>query len=254
MSVSLPVPCLHRVHAGEPDGSLRIHQSLGMSIELTRLVERLEGLERKACRMGCPPWSVLVTFDDGWVDPITLVPQFAEWQHLQPVLFLTLSQMAGDRSLLPLPRLYKWCASSGMSLEELRSRGVTRKRLKVLPEKEQHARLDRLGVPRISFSPQSLSIETVRELLQTGWLVGSHGHDHHDLRFDKPEVLLRGLGKALEALESLGGKPWLAWPEGRCTVETCEIARMAGFKQQFSLRAEAGAIDLVDLIHRDTWK
>ena len=254
MSQALPVPCLHRIHQGTPTGSCRIQRSLGMSIERDAVAARLSQLNREAADLSLSERSVLVTFDDGWAEPGDLAPQFAIWRHLQPVLFLTSSQTTGDRSLLPVPRLYEWCADTGTSLAELTAAGLTRARLKELPEAEQHDWLDRLGVPRIRASPEVFALDAIRDLMARGWLVGSHGHDHHDLRFELPDKLLGGLRDALEAVRSLGGEPWLAWPEGRCTLETCEIARRAGFERQFSLRVEAGLIARDDLVHREIWR
>lgn len=254
MTAALPVPCIHRVHQGEALGALRIHHELGVSIEREVLLDRLESLERAAERSGLDERSVLVTFDDGWADPTELVPALDRLPHLQPVLFLTNAQLRGDRALLPLPRLYEWCAAEGRPLAELASVGVTRSGLKRLPEEEQHAILDGLGVPRAVSSPHMLSLTQVRALVDAGWRVGSHGHDHHDLRYDEPQALLRGLQEALEVVVAFGGEPWLAWPEGRCTEETCVIAWEAGFATQFSLRVEAGGLDSSDLVHREIWR
>lgn len=249
----LPVPCLHRVHLGEPQGSFRIHQFLRVSIELTLLEGRLEDLEMRANLHGLPRRSVFVTFDDGWMDPVVLVPRFQRWEHLQPVLFLTSKQMRGDRRLLPLSRLYDWCAKEGVSLEEMKHRGVTRAALKALPEEAQHAWLDRLGVAD-SLAPQEvLSIDAARSLMDRGWLVGSHGHDHHDLRRDDPSELYHGLETALAVVDSFGGRPWLAWPEGRCTPALCESAKQVGFTRQFSLMGESGSVRRKDLVHRSIW-
>lgn len=254
MSISLPVPCLHRIHRGEPSIAHQIHQSLGVSLELTDLMERLDGMERRAREMSLPLHSALVTFDDGWADPLMLSNHFAAWPHLQPVLFLTRHQFEGDQSLLPLPRLYAWCAEVGVSLKDLAKQGIERKALKTMREQKQHALLDQLGVPRIHTSPEVLSPKQVHELMRKGWIIGSHGHDHHDLRFDPPAKLTAGLKKALQVTLKFRGEPWLAWPEGRCTEQTCEIAQSVGFKKQFSLRVEAEHIHRVDLVHRDIWR
>ena len=254
MTPSLSVPCLHRIHTGLPRGSFRLHRALGVSIERTDLVARLDQLNQAARVMGLPERAVLVTFDDGWAEPAGLARSFGTWRQLQPVLFLTSGQLAGDRSLLPLPRLYEWCAASGTSLDEFESQGMSRQDIKLLPEREQHALLDDLGIPRVSTSPEVLAVPRVRDLMAAGWLVGSHGHDHHDQRFDGPATLLPGLRGALATVRAFGGEPWLAWPEGRCTSEMCGMARAVGFERQFSLRVEAGSIAREDLVHRVVWR
>jgi hypothetical protein len=252
--VNLTVPCLHRVHFGEPQGAQAIHSSLGMSIEYRSLVGRLEQLDRLTQRNRQPLRSQLVTFDDGWADVMRLAPHFAGWPHLQPVLFLTTAQLAGERALLPLPRLYEWCASSETSVDALAIHKLDREYLKLLPEEAQHLALDRVGIPRIAHCPEILTDDEVQGLLAQGWLVGSHGPEHSDLRHADHEQLERALDKALKAVRQADGVAWLAWPEGRCCPRTCELAASVGFQLQFSLAVESGSINRPDLIHREIWK
>ena len=105
----VPVPCLHRIHSDVPKGPHAIHQSIGMSLEFSVIHEKLTHLNNDVSEMGLPSRSVMVTFDDGWVDSLLLIPLFKELQKLQPVLFLTTDQMRGNSRLLPLPRLYSGC-------------------------------------------------------------------------------------------------------------------------------------------------
>lgn len=252
--MNCPPPCLHRVHSGEPAGALRIHHSLGMSIEFGLLVDRLEQLNGQVGSQGGAYRSQLVTFDDGWADVMVLVPHFDRLSHLQPVLFLTAQQCAGGRSLLPLPRLYEWCAATRTSFGALDEIGLSRSRLKALPERAQHARIDRLGAPRVEESPEILSYQQIRDLMAQGWRVGSHGADHCDSRQTKHSDLTDNLKNALDAVLAINGKPWLAWPEGRCSEAMCEVATAVGFELQFSLRVESGSILRRDLVHREIWK
>jgi len=252
--MNYPPPCLHRVHAGEPVGDLRVHISLGMSIEFEVLVDRLERLNGQVERQGGAYRSQLVTFDDGWADVMLLASIFDRLSCLQPVLFLTAEQCTGSRSLLPLPRLYNWCATNRTPVGALDDLGLNRSRLKLLPERTQHSRLDRLGIPRVEESPDILSCQQIRDLMARGWLVGSHGADHCDLRQTNHNDLIRDLKNALSAVRAIGGAAWLAWPEGRCCGEMCQVAAAIGFERQFSLRVESGSLVRSDLIHREIWQ
>lgn len=248
------VPCLHRVHVGEPTGALSIHASLGMSIEFDALFDRLDRLEWDARADGRSPRSRLITFDDGWSDVMMLAPHFGSWAHLQPVLFLTLRQLEGEQSLLPLPRLYEWCATTGNTLTSLEREGISRVALKQMPEKEQHRLLDERGVPRVVRSREVLALEQIADLAGRGWFVASHGHEHSDLRQLDNDELARGLSAALRAVLRIGGTPWIAWPEGRCCGRTCDVAAAAGFELQFSLTAETKDFRRADLISREIYK
>lgn len=248
------VPCLHRVHVGEPVGALSVHSALGMSIEFRSVVERLDHLDRQAQRDGCGRRSQLVTFDDGWADAMALASHFETWAYLQPVLFLTLRQLEGDQGLLPLPRLYEWCASTGNSLASLERDGISRSGLKLMPEADQHRALDGIGVPRILISREVLALDQIADLMAQGWLVGSHGHDHTDLRRFDSDELGAGLNAALKSVSKLGGVTWLAWPEGRCCNRTCDVAAAVGFSLQFSLAVETKSLQRPDLIRREIFK
>ena len=247
------VPCLHRIFSVQPSGSHKIHESIGMSVELGEIREKLEYLNNMAVALKLPEKSVFVTFDDGWADSLQLIDYFKNHTKLQPVLFLTTNQLMGDTGLLPLPRLYAWCDSWSFNIDSIPKLGITREWLKSLPECKQHAVLDSLDIPRVSHSSEILGVREISRLIEEGWLVGSHAHDHHDLRFDNVADLRDGLKRALEITLQKGGVPWLAWPEGRCTQETCRIADELGFTKQFSLYAEAGGVDFPTLIHREIW-
>ena len=197
--------------------------------------------------------SVFVTFDDGWSDVLSLIRFFEDAEKLQPVLFLTHDQILGNNSLLPLSRLYAWCDSWNLDIKAITKLGISREQLKSLSEELQHSILDDLGIPKAINSDQVLNHNQIKQLIESGWIIASHAHDHHDMRFDEEKALLEGLKLARISVEKFGGKPWLAWPEGRCTIRTCEIAKKAGFTKQFSLDVEAGNIVFPGLIKRTIW-
>jgi len=252
-SKQFEIPCLHRVHQGTPQGVHKISHSIGMSIELKELIARLEKLNREAIIEGREDRSILVTFDDGWIDSLLLIDFFDRAKKLQPVLFLTHQQLTGDSRLLPLSRLYAWCDHWSLDLDCIKELGISRSVLKSIPEDLQHSILDSLEIPGSYNSSQVLELATITELRDRGWIIGSHAHDHHDLRNTDLRELELGLEKAYDSTIKAGGLPWLAWPEGRCSQEICEIASKVGFEKQFSLNIESGKINFPGLEHREIW-
>lgn len=254
MLSQLSIPCLHRIFRGQPTGALQVYWQIGMAVECREVEERLERLNQLAFEVGAADQSVLVTFDDGWRDPALLTAGFRTWRHLQPVLFLTAAQMRGTHELLPLPRLYDWCVRSGTDIESLQAIGLAREQLKTMPEAEQHHLLDAFGIPRATATAELIQPEDLPDLMDAGWIVASHAHDHSDLRYHDPLKLEAGLRVAFGDTTAIGGMPWLAWPEGRCTLAGCRIAERVGFIKQFSLMSESGELEYPSLIHREVWK
>tara|TARA_B100001113_G_C21025556_1_gene585575 strand:+ start:398 stop:1078 length:681 start_codon:yes stop_codon:yes gene_type:complete len=224
-----------------------------MSIGLVSLISRLEKLNSTAVSKMEADRSILVTFDDGWIDPMLLFDFFRSATKLQPVLFLTHGQISGHSGLLPLARLYEWCDSQSLDINSIKNLGISRSEMKLLPEKHQHSILDKMGIPPSNTSRQVLSVGKIEFLQDNGWLIGSHAHDHRDLRKSDMNQLELGLKEALESLKKIGGVPWLAWPEGRCSKKICELASKIGFEKQFSLNIESGNIDFPGLLHREIW-
>lgn len=254
MRDALPIPCLHRVYSGSASGVQNVYRSLGLSIAADVLLERLARLDHRARMLGHAPRSAFVTFDDGWSDVLLVAPMIASMTHLQPVLFVMARHLAGDLSPLPLPRLYEWCHATGRDPKDPQQAGISRPRLKQHDESRQHAILDRLGIPYTRQDDDLLTLEQIRDLISQDWLVGSHGHDHYDLRHASPESLMRPLRKTAMAIKRFGGRAWLAWPEGGCTNHLCEVAELAGFELQFSLRQEAVGVTHAAVRHREIWK
>ena len=250
---SIEIPCLHRIHQGSPRINHNISHKIGMSVELSDLIVRLDSLNSTATSRGYADNSVLITFDDGWSDVLSLTEYFSHAKKLQPVLFLTHDQILGNSSLLPLSRLYAWCDHWSVDINSIPELGITREGLKSLSENLQHSILDDLEIPKTNSSSQVLSTKEIENLVDEGWIIASHAHDHHDMRFDEDEQLLQGLTQARIEIEKAGGEPWLAWPEGRCTMRTCDIAKQAGFTKQFGLDIESGNVSHPDLITRKIW-
>lgn len=251
------VPCLHRVHEGDPVGARLIQAQLGMSLPIVDVEERLRKLAERV-----RTWNreheqhrrVLITIDDGHVDCMMMAPIFAQLSELQPVLFVTAPLLAGDRRPLPLTALYAWCAATGLTLAQAAAAiGIDRAGLKRLPETDQRARLASAGVPIEPESELMLDRSQLERLRNAGWLIGSHGPEHCDLRLLERTKLAEQLLTARRALLAFGGTPWLAWPEGRCNQSLHELGRAAGFALQFGIDSEPRDEPVPDLILRSVW-
>ena len=252
----LEVPALHRVHEGTPTKVHQVHLRYGMSIEKSNLVRRLEGLGRRVAswnREHNAETVALVTFDDGWKDVILLADTFEKLSCLCPVLLVGENHFAKPVQPLPLQRLYHHCVERGLDPEDrVTLGGVTRSSLKLLPEVQQHAALDGLGVEPKLDPEWLLNVEDIAYLKSAGWVVATHGHWHEDLG------KRNGLGKELENLaeevEARGHTPWLAWPEGQWSRTAWEEARTAGFHLQFGLLAQPCEASGEGMVMRTVWK
>lgn len=252
----LEVPAVHRVHEGIPSEPHRAHLRYGMSIEKFDLVRRLEDLSRRV-----EAWNrehgaatvALITFDDGWRDVTLLVDTFAKLPCLCPVLFVGENHFSGPVRPLPLQRLYHHCAECKLDPEDGAALGgVTRSGLKSLPEAEQHAALDRLGVEPMLDPDWLLNAEDIIGLKTAGWIVATHGHRHEDLR--KRRELRTELLALAEEVENRGNTPWLAWPEGQWSRTAWKEARTAGFLLQFGLLAQPCEPSGGGMVMRHVWE
>ena len=252
----LEAPALHRVHEGAPDRHHRAHLRYGMSIARSDLVRRLEELNRRV-----ESWNrehdaatvALVTFDDGWKDVTRLAGAFENLPCLCPVLFVGENHFREPLRPLPLQRLYRHCAAHGLDPEDAAAlRGAARTRLKSLPEADQHAALDRLGIDAMLDPEWLLNPEDIARLRSAGWVVASHGNRHEDLA--NRAGLRDELARLAESIEDRGHMPWLAWPEGRWSQSSCEDACAAGFHLQFGLCAQPYGRPCEGMVTRTIWK
>ena len=257
------VPVLHRIHDAAPSPVHQVHLRYGMSVAKADVVPRLEALnDQVAC------WNdehradtvAAVTFDDGWSDAELLVEEFARLENLLPVLFVGENHFAAAVRPLPLQRFYEHCARCGCDPEDGDAfAGVTRTGLKALTEEQQHLALDRLGVEPHLDPDWLLGADAIAALRRDGWVVASHAHCHEDL--PKRSALEDELAALADAVETRGHMPWLAWPEGRWTRPSCDVAKQAGFHLQFGLSGQS-AETLAErrpalpagMVMRDVWR
>lgn len=239
----LRVAALHRVQSpSDTDEPVHaMHRQFGMSLPLNTCAERLVAFDREVA-----VWNEeklantlgLVTFDDGWKDVLNLQTTLSTCPNLLPVVFVGSNHFGEQVQPLPLQRLYHHWGNS------LRSNGTDeqchalRKKLKCLPQVEQHRILDDESIDNMLNPPWLLQLDDLHELRQKGWLVAGHAHAHEDLRYTTPATLQSGLTEHLEQLEDQGFTPWLAWPEGKWSHDTSEIAAHVGMTLQFGLAEE----------------
>ena len=233
------VPVLHRIHDAAPSPVHQVHMRYDMSVAKADVVPRLAALNERVARWNDEHRAeavALVTFDDGWRDAELLAENFARLENLQPVLFVGENHFASIVQPLPLQRFYEHCARHGRDPEDAQAFvGVTRTNLKGLPENEQHHALDRLGVEPLLDPDWLLDASAIAALQRSGWIVASHAHRHEDLH--KREALANELVALADAVEARGHMPWLAWPEGRWTQASFDVAKQAGFHLQLGLSA-----------------
>ena len=249
------VPALHRVHDGAPSAAHRVHLRYGMSIEKSDLLRRLAALNDEVERWNRQQQAdavALVTFDDGWQDVLCLMDAFKRFAHLCPVLFVGENHFQTPVRPLPLQRLYEHCAANGLDPEDEQAFGAaTRTRLKALPEAEQHALLDALGVAPMLAPNWLLAAEDVAALQAAGWVIGTHGHAHENL--PARNGLASELHALADAVEQRGHMPWLAWPEGEWSAAAYAAACAAGVRAQFTLPRSDNPAARDGVVVREVW-
>ena len=237
------VAALHRVQSpDDTDGAVQaVHRQFGMSLSLDACAERLALFDREVAAWNEAKLANalgLVTFDDGWRDVLGLQATLSACPNLLPVVFVGGNHLGGRVHPLPLQRLYHHWGSSARSDATDGKWRALRKKLKCLPQAEQHRALDGEDIDAMQDPSWLLGLDDLHELRQQGWIVAGHAHAHEDLRHADPADLQSGLAEHLEQLEEQGFTPWLAWPEGKWSHDTAKIAADAGVTLQFGLAEE----------------
>jgi peptidoglycan/xylan/chitin deacetylase (PgdA/CDA1 family) len=216
-----PVPVLmyHHVnpHAGDLvtvtprvfEGQMRHLRSRGYhSLPLDALMGYLKGET-------VPPRSVVITFDDGWLD---------NYLHAFPVL-----QRYGIRAAIFLVTDRVNEASRGR-----REDGAP------VPTHRESKMLLRGGEAQ----QVALNWDHVREMAEGG-LVEFHSHTKTHAKCDtlSTRELEEALGESKEAIEERTGRPcrYLCWPHGRTSPSAVEAAKQVGYQAAFTTKAGVAA-------------
>jgi hypothetical protein len=221
-----------------------------MTISLESLLNKLRNLDAKNEAHG---QRSFITFDDGWKD-VLLIPDefFKQHKTLTPVIFLTDDQLLGNKTAMPLHRLYRWMEGEKISMTQLSDFAIQRTELKNLRQQKQHEVLSKTLPPKIR-DEAYLEMSVVGKLTNQGWLFASHGPEHSDLRQLDDETLCQMLTTSLALLTTNRMRPWLAWPEGRWDNRVHNIAKSLGFEKQFGLFEEGRKGTAVDVVLRVLW-
>ena len=252
----LLVPALHRIRSSSQSNCpiQEVHSRFGMSIAEEDCTARLRLLNDEVAQWNQRHLTQsvgLVTFDDGWKDVMTLVPLFAECEHLRPVLFIGENHFGKSVRPLPLQRLYHHCAGLNCVAGNGEELEAVRKQLKTASEDEQHWLLDEARVPPMHDPEWLLNPDDIEQLRSEGWIIASHGPRHEDLR--NATDLADALSRTAEAVEVRGHTPWLAWPEGWWSSESAQVAFDAGFVAQFGLQEEPNEAVMEGMVMRSIW-
>jgi len=253
------IPCLHRIHRVLPIyGAHKIQCSLGMSISLSSLEDKLKSLSKRVQKSNDKynlKQKAILTFDDGHKDILLTIPLLRDFPDIQPVLFMTGRQLHGEVLPLPLTALYTWCDANNRDPNKLQNDfGFNRESLKLLPENEQRDELVKAGIDINPQDEEMLGLHDVSNLIQNDWLIGYHGHHHCDLRiYDRVDLEDR-FKEDLALLSNPGYVPWIAWPEGRWKNTLFLMAEQLGFHKQFGLNDEKGIGTNIQILNRDIWK
>jgi peptidoglycan/xylan/chitin deacetylase (PgdA/CDA1 family) len=210
---------------------------------------------------GVPPGtSVLITFDDGYLDNYTLAFPILRSHNVQGVFFLPTAFVGTGK--LPwwdvIAYIVKHSRKKVIRLQypevvafDLERDSLPQVIMRILrfykrsPMEERERFVSALEKACESSRPQDnaercfLSWDEAREMQQAGMAFGSHTHTHQILSKLSPEQAQEELRQSREILESQLNRPidMLAFPGGRrdtFSAETREMLESAGYRAAFS--------------------
>ncbi|WP_031494842.1 polysaccharide deacetylase family protein [Bryobacter aggregatus] len=208
---------------------------------------------------GKPP--VLISFDDGYRNNLTLAAPILRRYGAPAIFFLSTHYIGGNRLLWPLEMDVRLEQSPGLAIPvgeqqrripaEPRSRAALafelRQIYKKLPNAERLAALERFRAAT-HFDPSQidhelhdfLSWDEARQLAALGFEIGSHTCEHPILsRLDEDE-LRQELQNSKDKLEAELGRPVtsLAYPNGGAadySPQVVEMAKSCGYRTAFAV-------------------
>ncbi|MFH1681175.1 MAG: polysaccharide deacetylase family protein [Candidatus Eisenbacteria bacterium] len=254
---------LHRVLPREAGADLSPAGMVLAEERFARLLDRLAGdfdilgpdafLAGYPASLGRP--SVLLTFDDGWLDVFRHAFPAMRERCLGGVLFASVRHVE-EGSLFWPERLRLSAERLGASrFRDLTGEGLPGRedaegweallsRWKEAAEKERVEKLDRIeeAAGRPETDRRVLSWRELGELAAGGIEIGSHGLTHRILTKIPEEEARREAAESRRTIgERTGRLPRLfAYPNGDRSARLVEIVREEGYAYAFSLRGRAG--------------
>lgn len=248
------IPCLHRLYSNgdkSPNPAHILQIKLSFSIDIDDLKERLTSYLANLSEE--PTEKILITFDDGYRDVLKLEPFFDQYPIFQPVIFYTTALLEGEPlwfdqfyhglSKADSVTLANIAEKYNLPLEETIdpikfAKNQIKAELRDSVPEDQTRILSQLFKDYSGFDFDNLYLKKkdLRKLIKKGWIVGSHGHFHYNYTLADEQSLIAELNNSLIQILDLGGRAWLAYPDGRWSYLVKKIALDVGFKELFTLK------------------
>ena len=259
------IPCVHRIHehsCSKLDDAHLLQKRLGFSLSDKILKEKLLKLVKKNEKSE----KILVTFDDGYKDVLIMEQFFDNNCNFQPVIFYPTSLFENKPSWFDI--FYSNIAK--METKEineiLQKRGYNINNIQKmidainilkedirnqLPIDQENNLIDLFG-KNINKNLNNIYLKRkdLRRLIKKGWVVGSHSKYHYNLTKEKSETLEMELSDSLHSILDIGGRAWLAYPDGRWNPKLKKIAQFVGFKALFALDKTSYSDNDADHLYR----
>jgi len=289
----IDVPCLHRIYFKDNlnyKSPQWIQWKLGFSIGLSDLEKKIIKCSNRLKREKYDVKAngkIPITFDDGYKDILYLekilkIDEF--YDFFQPIIFIPISILMDKNALLWFDKLYYVLSVlSEVDLKKLfrkyelevnkynkvryknlvlnLANGIFKKQLRSFTNKKQHKILDNIIYEfKINLNCESvhkelyLNLKDIQYLLEHNWILGSHGFYHHKFENINVSELRMELGESLKKMLELGGRPFLAFPDGKFNKSIVDCALKVGFSHLFTLCSEDFVQKKDYLINRVIWQ
>ena len=198
---------------------------------LAYLAETFTVVPLQSARPDTKKSTVVITFDDGWLDNYTnAFPLLAAYD--MPWTLFICSGLTGKNAPFWPERAIAALRASAVPSDEIRS---TVERLKLLaPNERDHAIAQFSAQPSDTIEnpvDATMSWEQVRELDRAGVCIGAHTHSHQILTSVTVETASMEVSECRQTIEKNLGKPCktLAYPNGNCSPAIRHLVSNAGF-------------------------